>query len=150
MAGYCMSVLYFHESQVKIDFYYSDLAAPRRQTTTVHVWSKCRCVQDSGCWPVSSFGRHQHAYRSLYQAGMVYIITLPQTVRLFYVSLCSQAPQQQYTVLSFSSMRRHDHSHKLTSSHALRQHTVGKPFRTSCKRQSQTTEKQQYCMLQLM
>ena len=28
----------------------------------------------------------------------------------------SQAPQQQYTVLSFSSMRRHGHSHKLTSS----------------------------------
>ena len=29
------------------------------------------------------------------------LITLPQTVRLFYVSLRSQAPQQQYTVLSF-------------------------------------------------
>ena len=28
------------------------------------------------------------------------LITLPQTVRLFYVSLRSQAPQQQYTVLS--------------------------------------------------
>ena len=42
------------------------------------------------------------------------LITLPQTVRLFYVSLRSQAPQQQYTVLSFSSMRRHGHSHKLT------------------------------------
>ena len=26
------------------------------------------------------------------------LITLPQTVRLFYVSLHSQAPQQQYTV----------------------------------------------------
>ena len=35
------------------------------------------------------------------------LITLPQTVRPFYISLCSQAPQQQYTVLSFSSMRRH-------------------------------------------
>ena len=44
------------------------------------------------------------------------LITLPQTVRLFYISLRSQAPQQQYTVLSFSSMRRHGHSHKLTSS----------------------------------
>ena len=29
------------------------------------------------------------------------LITLPQTVRRFYVSLRSQAPQQQYTVLSF-------------------------------------------------
>ena len=29
------------------------------------------------------------------------LITLPQTVRLFYISLRSQAPQQQYTVLSF-------------------------------------------------
>ena len=28
------------------------------------------------------------------------LITLPQTVRLFYVSLGSQAPQQQYIVLS--------------------------------------------------
>ena len=50
------------------------------------------------------------------------LITLPQTVRLLYVSLCSQAPKQQYTVLSFSSLRRHGHSHKLTSSRAL--HTV--------------------------
>ena len=40
------------------------------------------------------------------------LISLPQTVglRLFYVSLRSQAPQQQYTVLSFSSMRRHSQS----------------------------------------
>ena len=40
------------------------------------------------------------------------LISLPQTVglRLFYVSLRSQAPQQQYTVLSFSSMRRHGQS----------------------------------------
>ena len=51
-------------------------------------------------------------------------ITLPQTVRLFYVSLRSQAPQQQYTVLSFSSMQRHGHSHKLTSSRALQYYTV--------------------------
>ena len=28
-------------------------------------------------------------------------ISLPQTVRLFYISLRSQAPQQQYTMLSF-------------------------------------------------
>ena len=49
--------------------------------------------------------------------------------RLFYVSLRSQAPKQQYTVLSFSSaMRRHGHSHKLTSSRALRYYTVGIPF----------------------
>ena len=31
------------------------------------------------------------------------------------ISLRFQAPQQQYTMLSFSSMRRHGHSHKLTS-----------------------------------
>ena len=41
-------------------------------------------------------------------------LNLPQTVRLFNISLHSQAPQQQYTVLSFSSTRRHGHSHKLT------------------------------------
>ena len=35
------------------------------------------------------------------------LITLPQTVTLFYVSLRYQAPQRQCTVLSFSSMRRH-------------------------------------------
>ena len=52
-------------------------------------------------------------------------LTLPQRVRLFNISL--QAPQQQYTVLSFSSMRRHSHSHKLTSSRALRYYTVGIP-----------------------
>ena len=40
--------------------------------------------------------------------------TLPQTVRLFNISLHSQAPQQQYTMLSFSSTRRHGHNHKLT------------------------------------
>ena len=57
------------------------------------------------------------------------LITLPQTVRLFYVSLRSQAPKQQYTVLSFSlAMRRHGHSHKLTSSRALRYYTVDIPF----------------------
>ena len=55
-------------------------------------------------------------------------LTLPQTVRLFNNSLHSQAPQQQYTVLSFSLMRRHGHSHKLTSSRALRYCTVGIPF----------------------
>ena len=31
-------------------------------------------------------------------------LTLPQTVRLFYVSLRSQAPKQQYTVLSMPLM----------------------------------------------
>ena len=58
------------------------------------------------------------------------LISLPQTVGLrpFYVSLCSQAPQQQYTVLSFSLMRRHGHSHKLTSSRAPLYYTVGIPF----------------------
>ena len=62
----------------------------------------------------------------------LYSITLPQTVRLFDVSLCSQAPQQQYTVLFLSSMQRHGHrhrrSHKLTYSRALRYYTVGIPF----------------------
>ena len=41
-------------------------------------------------------------------------LTLPQTVRLFNISLHSQAPQQQYTVHSFSSTQRHGHSRKLT------------------------------------
>ena len=41
-------------------------------------------------------------------------LNLPQTVRLFNILLHSQAPQQQYTVQSFSSTRRHGHSHKLT------------------------------------
>ena len=50
------------------------------------------------------------------------LISLLQTVRLFYVSLHSQGPQQQYTELSFS-MRKHGHSHKLTSSCALRYYT---------------------------
>ena len=53
------------------------------------------------------------------------LITLPQTVRLFYVLLHSQALQQQYTVLSFSLMQGHGHSHKLTSSRALWYYTVG-------------------------
>ena len=38
------------------------------------------------------------------------LITLPQTVRLFYVSLRSRTPNQQYTVLSFSLMRMHGNS----------------------------------------
>ena len=42
--------------------------------------------------------------------------------------------------LSFSSMQRHGHSHKLTSSRALQHYTVGIPFWTSCKRQSQTSK----------
>ena len=48
--------------------------------------------------------------------------------KTFLRSLRSQAPQQQYTVLSLSSMWRHGHSHKLTSSRALRYYTVGIPF----------------------
>ena len=56
------------------------------------------------------------------------LITVPQTVTLFYISLRSQAPQRQYTVCSFSSMRRNGHSHKLTSSRALRYYTVGIPW----------------------
>ena len=83
-------------------------------------------------------------------------ITLPQTVRLFYVSLRSQAPPQQYTVLSFSSMRRHGHSrsqinwplHGITLWPYLSQThrpnlwycTVGIPFWTCRKRQSQTSK----------
>ena len=89
-------------------------------------------------------------------------LTLPQTVRLFNISLNSQAPQQQYTVLSFSSMQRHGHSHKLTSWHALygitlwpylsRMHrpnlwyyTVGIPSWASCKRQSQQKSHNTVC-----
>ena len=60
--------------------------------------------------------------------GSLSSLTLPQTVRLFIISLRSQAPQQQDTVLSFSSIWRHGHSHKLTSSGALRHYTVGIPF----------------------
>ena len=52
--------------------------------------------------------------------------------RLFNVSLRSQAPQQQYTVLFLSSMQRHGHrhghSHKLTYSRALQYYTAGIPF----------------------
>ena len=33
------------------------------------------------------------------------LTTVPQTVRLFYISLHSQAPQQQYTVLSFIDVK---------------------------------------------
>ena len=84
--------------------------------------------------------------------SLLSLITLPQTVRLFYVSLRSQAPKQQYTVLSFSSMRRHGHSHKtdlfnslwayLSQKHRpnLRYYTVGIPFGTSRKRQSQKSK----------
>ena len=67
-------------------------------------------------------------------------LTLPQTVRVFNISLHSQTPQQQYTMLSFSSMRRHGHSHKLTSSRALRYYTLGIPFWTSRKRQPQKSK----------
>ena len=53
---------------------------------------------------------------------------LSEAFLLACVSLRSQAPQRQYIVLSFSSMRRHGHSHKPTSSRALRYYTVGIPF----------------------
>ena len=56
------------------------------------------------------------------------IITLPQTARLFYISLHSQASQQYYTMLSFSLMQRHGYSYKQTSPHALGYYTVGIPF----------------------
>ena len=56
-------------------------------------------------------------------------LTLPHTVRLFYISLRSLlAPQQECTVLSFSLMWRHGHSHQLTSSHALRVLNYGHTF----------------------
>ena len=42
------------------------------------------------------------------------LITLLQTVRFFYVSVRFQAPQQQYTVLSFSSMQWHSHAQSQT------------------------------------
>ena len=54
--------------------------------------------------------------------------------KAFYVSLRSQAPQQQYTVLSFSSMRRNGHSQKLTSLRAPRYYTVGIPFQSQASR----------------
>ena len=38
-------------------------------------------------------------FRSITRFSLLkFVITLPQTVRLFYVSLRSQAPQQQYTI----------------------------------------------------
>ena len=80
-------------------------------------------------------------------------LTLPWTVRLFYVSLHFQAPQQQYTVPSFSSMRKHGHSQKLTSSGItlwaylsqtprpnLGYYIVSILSWTSCKRQSQKSK----------
>ena len=94
---------------------------------------------------------------------------LLQTVKLLYISLRSQ---QQYTVLSFVSMRRHGHSHKLTlftctmvlhCGHTflrrirwsnLRYCTVDIPFWTSRKRSHKrlhvsSTEKPQCHVLQL-
>ena len=79
-------------------------------------------------------------------------LTLPQTVRLstFHYVLRlpnsslrvwpARIPQQQYTMLSFSSMRRHGHSHKLTSSRALWYYTVSIPFCSSHKRQTRTSK----------
>ena len=56
------------------------------------------------------------------------LITLPKTVRLFYVSLRSQASQQQYTMLSFSLMqRRHGYSHNWPL-HVHYGNTLGIPF----------------------
>ena len=96
-------------------------------------------------------------------------ITLPQTVRLFCVSLCSQAPQQQYsTMLSFSLMQGMAtvtnwplHVHYgitlwtyLSQTHRpnLRYCTIGIPseplVKDSHKRLS-LTEKPQYCVLQV-
>ena len=69
------------------------------------------------------------------------LITLPQTVRLFYVSLRSQAPQQQYTGFPFLQCKGmatvtnwplHVHYHIRLS--------VGIPFWSSRKRQSQTSK----------
>ena len=83
---------------------------------------------------VLACAKSAHLFQKLYYSlcglclSLSSLVTLPQTVRLFYISLCSQAPQQQCIVLSFPSMRRHGHSHKLTSSHALRYYTVGIPF----------------------
>ena len=103
------------------------------------VYSLFRCFRSSHTChmclilflPVQSLLMHVFQKLSYLLCGLclsLSSLTLPQTVRLFNISLCSQAPQQQYTVLSFSSMRRHGHSHKLTSSRALRYYTVGIPF----------------------
>ena len=69
------------------------------------------------------------------------LITLPQTVRLFYVSLCSQPPQLQYTGFPFLQCKgmatvtnRPLHVHyRITFS-------VGIPFWSSRKRPSQTSK----------
>ena len=100
----------------------------------------CSNVSDAlmhGCHvfgSVLAYAKSAHVFQKLSHSlcglclSVLSLLTLPQTVTLFYVSLRSQAPQRQYTVLSFSSMRRHGHSHKPTSSRALRYYTVGIPF----------------------
>ena len=104
----------------------------------------CPCIVCSQCFrrsharhmclilflPVQSLFMHVFQKLSYLQCGLflsLSSLTLPQTVRLFNISLRSQALQQQYTVPSFSSTQRHCHSHKLTSSCALRYYTVGIP-----------------------
>ena len=108
------------------------------------VWlCSCLCIVGSQCFrrshsyhmcsilflPVQSLLMHMFQKLSYLLCGLcLSSLTLPLTVKLFNISLCSQAPQQQYIVLSFSSMQRHCHSNKLTFSHARWYYTVGIPF----------------------
>ena len=58
---------------------------------------------------VLACAKSAHLFQKLYYSfsglclSLSSLVTLSQTERLFYVSLRSQVPQQQYTVLSFSS-----------------------------------------------
>ena len=63
------------------------------------------------------FQMFSHSLYAIYRS-LSAIMSLPQTLRLFYVSLLAISPYQQYTALSFSK-GRHDRIHKLTSSRAI-------------------------------
>ena len=55
-------------------------------------------------------------------------LTLPQTIRLFNISLRSSGSATTvHRAFLFFDVNRHGHSHKLTSSHALWYYTVGIP-----------------------
>ena len=66
---------------------------------------------------VQMFQMFSHSLYALY-LSLSSIMSLPQTLRLFYVSLLAISPYHQYTALSFSK-GRHDRIHKLTSSRAI-------------------------------
>ena len=66
------------------------------------------------------------------------------------VSLRSQAPQQQYTMLSFSSMRRNGHSHKLHVHYGIALWAyLSEPLIKDSHKHLSSTEKPQYHVLQV-